>query len=198
MSTFTSPVISLSPQLLGKIELAYATPPRAYHNFTHVHEVLKHFESARSGPSWQHPNEVYVAILFHDAMYVPGRKDNEIKSAQFALESIKEHQLKVNSELVSELILLTAKHGSIEGVSGDTALFLDCDMAILGSNADVFAQYDLQIAREYVHVPKLIYSFNRNRFLTKLLKAPRIFHSDFFHEKYDAQARINLRVALAR
>jgi predicted metal-dependent HD superfamily phosphohydrolase len=196
MSTETSVQFELSLGLRAELELAYANPPRAYHNFSHVTEVLRHFDRVTESVGWDQPLEVWVAILFHDAVYVPGRKDNETLSAVLALEAVVTHQLNVNAQRVKELIELTAQHGALNEASGDTALFLDCDMAILGSRADTFARYDAAIAQEYAHVPKLIYQFNRRRFLAKLLASPRIFLSDFFHKSLDAQARLNLKAAL--
>ena len=72
--------------LLRALTDAYAHPPRAYHSFDHVQEVLRHFHSV---PQWQHPREVYLAILFHDATYLAGKSDNEAKSADLAESAIK-------------------------------------------------------------------------------------------------------------
>src|SRR5690606_18929288 len=102
---------------------------------------------------------------------------------------------------VAALIELTARHGQLDpqafGASpeaADTRHFLDCDMAILGAAPDAFDAYDRAIAAEYRgHVPGWLYRINRRRFLKALLARPRIYLSDFFHERFDARARSNLR-----
>ena len=69
--------LQLSIGQLSAVEAAYASPPRAYHDFMHVREVLHHYADVAVGPGWTQPVEVYLAVLYHDAIYQPGRKDNE-------------------------------------------------------------------------------------------------------------------------
>jgi predicted metal-dependent HD superfamily phosphohydrolase len=71
-------------------------------------------------------------------------------------------------------------------------------MAILGSPPAQFDAYDDAIAVEYGEVPKILYRFNRKRFLKHLLEVDRIFLSDLFHTRLDAAARDNLRRVLGR
>jgi predicted metal-dependent HD superfamily phosphohydrolase len=47
-------------------------------------------------------------------------------------------------------------------------------------------------------VPREAYRAGRRRFLAALLAAPRIFHSEEFHERLDQQTRSNLQRALDR
>ena len=77
--------LQLSIGQLSAVEAAYASPPRAYHDFMHVREVLHHYADVAVGPGWTQPVEVYLAVLYHDAIYQPGRKDNEALSARFAM-----------------------------------------------------------------------------------------------------------------
>ncbi|MCI4566601.1 hypothetical protein [Lysobacter sp. CFH 32150] len=183
------------------LEAAYATPPRAYHNFQHVQEVLRHYDAVTAGPGWTQPAEVYLAVLYHDAIYEAGRRDNETRSAELAVDHIARWlpDRSLDPARVAELIHLTARHGQFApgDVDGDAALFLDCDMAILGAEPVTFDAYDRGIAAEYRgHVPGWLFKLNRRRFLKALLARERIFLSDFFHERLDARARINLRRAV--
>lgn len=191
---------------LQALSLAYASPPRAYHDESHVREVLRHYDEVAAGPGWAQPDEVRLAVLYHDAIYVPGRKDNERLSARFAEAQIRQWLpgAAVDTARVATLIELTARHGqfapedfSDTPVDSDTRHFLDCDMAILGAAPAVFDAYDRAIATEYrSHVPGWLFRTNRRRFLKALLGRPRIFLSDFFHARYDAAARSNLRRAI--
>lgn len=190
--------LDLPPQQLAALEAAYAQPPRAYHNFGHVRALLHHYQDVANGPGWQQPREVALAVLYHDAIYEAGRSDNERRSAELAVEAIARWlpEAGVDAVRVAELIDLTARHGQLRGeeLDHDAALFLDSDMAILGAPPAVFDAYDRGIAEEYAgKVPGFLFRINRRRFLKGVLAQPRIFFSPFFHERYDAVARANLR-----
>jgi len=194
------PLPPLPDAQLSALEAAYATPPRAYHNFQHVAEVMRHVDAAQTQAGWSRPAEVRLAVLYHDAVYEPGRSDNEARSADLARAHLAQWpQPGVDVERVAELILLTARHGRLAPTEVDTdaAQFLDCDMAILAADPETFAAYDRGIAAEYRgQVPAWLYRLNRRRFLKGLLGRERIFLSDWGHGRFDAQARINLRRAV--
>jgi predicted metal-dependent HD superfamily phosphohydrolase len=201
----TMPPMELPEAQWQALRAAYATPPRAYHNFDHVQEVLRHYDEVAAGPGWRQPREVYLAVLYHDAIYEPGQRDNEARSAALAREHIARWlgDTGIDADRVAELIELTARHGTLQSdafagdAAEDTRLFLDCDMAILGAEPGVFDAYDRGIAAEYRgHVPGWLFRTNRRRFLKGLLARERIFLSDDFHARYDARARNNLRRAV--
>ncbi len=188
------------------LEAAYATPARAYHDFGHVVEVLRHYAEVGAGPGWRQPREVALAVLYHDAIHDPGRSDNESRSARFALEQIALWQpdAGIDAQRVAHLIGLTARHGGFEPADfdddpapDDARRFLDCDMAILGADPAVFDAYDRAIAAEYRGtLPAWLFRLKRRTFLKSLLARDRIFLSDFFHARLEARARNNLRRAV--
>ena len=193
--------LALPPAQQAALEAAYATPPRAYHDVAHVGAVLRHYHEVAAGPGWRQSVETWLAVLYHDAVYEPGRADNEARSALLAREHIARWLpgAGIDVERVAQLVELTARHGQLQPdeVDRDAALFLDCDMAILGASPAIFDAYDHGIAAEYRgRVPAFVYRLNRRRFLKVLLARERIFLSDFFHARLDAQARANLRRAL--
>ncbi len=198
--------LTLHATQLESLRAAYAFPPRSYHHFGHVQDVLAHFRAVQSGSGWHRPYEVWLAVLYHDAVYVAGRSDNEAESARLAIEHIARWcpQSGVDAQRVADLILLTARHGGLgiedtgTGDDGeDTRRFLDCDMAILGATQETFAAYDHAIAEEYRAVPRWLYRIKRRQFFKRLLASERIFLSDFFRERIEAQARRNLETALS-
>lgn len=182
-------------QLEWSLREAYERPARAYHHFGHVAELLAHYVQFQA--QLASPVTVALAILFHDAIYVPGRKDNEAESARLAKQLIPEHlpALEVDLERVETLILLTARHGQIalDEVDADARLFLDCDMAILGSDEARYEAYAREIADEYRAVPAAEYRSGRTRFLTHLLGRDRIYLSEPFKKRFEKRARENLR-----
>lgn len=183
--------------LWSALRAAYGEPGRAYHNLTHVREVLSRFEAVDRDVGWRRPREVYLAALFHDAVYVPGRHDNEARSAERAREAIARWLPGVGLDegLVTRLILLTARHGALApaDVDEEEALFLDGDMAILGSAPATFDAYDRGIAAEYGAVPAELFAIGRRGFFERLLSAEHIFLSPYYRDRLEERARENLR-----
>ncbi len=175
---------------------AYGESQRAYHTAKHIEEVLRWFDIVVDEVGWERPIDAYLAILFHDAVYDPTAPhgDNEARSARLAQE------LGGAGERTAEMILMTARHGSIsrDDAHRDAAHFLDADTAILGSAPAEFDAYDAGIAFEYSHVPPEPFRAGRRAFLEKMLARPRIFLSDLFHDRLDAAARANLARTIAR
>ncbi|HMV65977.1 MAG TPA: hypothetical protein PKA64_03925 [Myxococcota bacterium] len=170
----------------------YAEPHRAYHDLSHLHELAEGYRAS----TWRRPDEVWAALLWHDAVYEPGRPDNEARSAELALAS----GLEIDLGWVADLIRRTAGHGSAPPPDDpDMAQFLDLDMAILAAAPDRFDRYDAGVTAEYAPVvPPELFAAGRRHFFATLLDAPRIFHTDRLHAALDARARDNLRRAIAR
>ncbi len=184
-----------APAVAHELAARYGEPHRAYHTATHVAEVLGWFDWVADCVGWRDQHDVYLAIVFHDAIYDPLAKDNEARSAALAAE------LAGASERAQALIRLTARHGTLTPADVaddlDAAHFLDCDMAILGAPAAAFDAYDAAIALEYRAVPRELFRSGRRAFLARLVAARRIYLSELLHAELDAAARGNLERALA-
>ncbi len=187
----------LPPALESALAAAYGEPQRAYHDATHIAELLDWFDRIADEPGWSIPADVYTAMLLHDAVYVPGAKDNEARSADWARRAIAEHALPARADHVAELIELTAQHGKLEAATGDAALFLDADMAIIGAPIDRYREYARQVRREYAMVPADAYRAGRGAFLEALVLKPRIYFTDDFHDRLNLQARLNVADEIA-
>jgi predicted metal-dependent HD superfamily phosphohydrolase len=198
LRSLAPPGLALPTQLLDEVAHAYASAGRAYHGVSHVVDVAERFAEV-SG--WRAPREVYLAVLYHDAIYVPGAAENEAESARMARGAIATFlpHASVDPDRVGELILATSRHGSLSpaDVDDDMALFLDCDMAILGASAPLYDAYARGVSSEYSWLPEERYRIGRGRFLEKVLASPRIFLSKSFHERLDAPARANIARELA-
>ena len=73
----------------GDVRRAHEVPEgRAYHTWSHIQAFSRHFQTVAEGPGWEHPVEAFMAIAFHDAVYVPGAKDNEARSAALATATL--------------------------------------------------------------------------------------------------------------
>ncbi len=191
---------ALPEPLLRQVLTAYAEPQRSYHGVSHLVHVLGQWAEVEREGGWTHPREVYLALLFHDVVYVPGASDNEEASARVALEAcarwLPDAGLEV--ECVAHLVRLTARHGHLSpaDVSAEEALFLDCDMAVLGAGPAADDTYERGVAQEYAALPAELYAAGRRRFLEGLLAREQLFLSARFRGRYEDAARENLRRAL--
>jgi predicted metal-dependent HD superfamily phosphohydrolase len=194
--------LALPKALVDEVVAAHAVGRRAYHTIEHVAEVARNLEEACERAGARPTLEVFLAVLFHDAVYEAGRSDNEARSADLARAAIARWlPATVDADGVATIILLTARHGALapSDVDAEAARMLDADMAILGAPEEAFDRYDEGVAFEYAEaVPAEAYRVGRRSFLEKLAAAPRIFLTEDAHQRLDAPARANLVRAAAR
>ena len=182
------------PGLLDAIRAAYAEPWREYHTAQHLQECLLLWDETRQGD----PEELLIALAlyFHDAVYDPRAPDNEARSADWAARAL--GAAGVADEVIARivaLILATRTHDS--GNDPLTARLLDIDLAILGSDAARFAEYERQIRAEYGWISSSDYREGRGRVLRGFLERPAIFQTPVFFTRFEQPARRNLAAALA-
>jgi predicted metal-dependent HD superfamily phosphohydrolase len=171
----------------------YAEQHRHYHNARHIGECLKEFDSVRELAG--QPLAVELAIWFHDAIYDPHASDNEERSAGLAGQFLSSAGLgRQFQEPVARLVLATKQHdGSLHP---DAPLLVDVDLSILGQPPERFWQYENQIRAEYEWVPNEVFATRRAEILEQFLARKRIYSTDNFFRKYEAQARMNLRASV--
>lgn len=188
--------LNLQPpaDLQQRLLAAYAEPQRHYHTQQHLAECLAHFDAV-----WQqaqHPGEVAIALWFHDAVYGIKAKDNELRSAQWAVQVLQDCGAAEDCCLrVHDLIMATCHAAAPEG--DDARLLVDIDLAILGASPERFAEYERQVGAEYAWVPKLVYRFKRKQVLQGFLQRESIYSTAHFQQRLEQQARNNLRQTLA-
>jgi predicted metal-dependent HD superfamily phosphohydrolase len=86
---------------------------------------------------------------------------------------------------------MATKHDAMPD-STDSRLLVDIDLAILGAPVERFDEYERQVRQEYSWVPDALFRRKRREILEAFLARPRIFSTDYFQLKYEAQARTNL------
>jgi len=197
------PLADVGPlPLYETVREAWSAPGRRYHDLAHLGEMLGHLARAERAVGFAAPAEVFLAALFHDAVYEPLASDNEARSAALAIDCIAREPLlgHVDRDRVAALILATADHqrASVEGPAGsDLALFLDADTAILGAPPARYDAYAAAVRAEYAAVPDESFRRGRARFLRGVVAAPAIFKSPFFRAELEASARANVARELA-
>jgi predicted metal-dependent HD superfamily phosphohydrolase len=174
-------------QRFTEIAAAYAEPQRAYHTAQHIDECLTLFDSIAH--HLQDAPLVELCIWLHDVIYQPKRSDNELRSAQLAMEWF----ARLPSDRCQKLnaYILATKHHQPCG-DLDLQALLDIDLAILASDKPRFKQYSQQVRFEYKFVPWLVYVYKRRQFLSQLASRDRLFHHPALAPLLEAQARKNL------
>lgn len=172
----------------------YAEPWRAYHVMKHIGHCLREFDRERRLSD--DGDAVQAAIWFHDAVYFPGRPDNEAESAALAQAVLEAGGVALaRRRRIAELILATA-HDVPPGTP-DARLLTDIDLAILAAEPAAYDEYEGAIRREYAALSDLEFAAGRSDFLRRFLARPRLYATDAFHQRYEAAARSNLVRALA-
>ena len=172
---------------------AYREPHRHYHTLRHITDSLEQFDLLR-GQAKQ-PETIELAIWFHDAIYQPYRANNEQKSADWALRFLR--SVGADNELLSRvqtLILATQHQANSRDI--DTSILIDVDLAILGADPDRYRTFEQAIRREYRWIPDFLYRRKRTEILSSFLHRAKIFTSERFCIRYEAQARENLHLAI--
>jgi predicted metal-dependent HD superfamily phosphohydrolase len=190
----------ISEPLRAELMRAYAAPDRHYHGLRHI-EALLRLAQEHAGAIADR-NAVEAAIWFHDAVYDTRRRDNEEQSAALAVARLAGTTAHDRVARIAAMIRATADHTmpafDDPGAAQDCALFLDMDLAILGSPAAEFEAYEEAVRREYDWVPEPQWIAGRRAVLAGFLARPAIYATAPFAKSHEAAARRNLAHALAR
>jgi predicted metal-dependent HD superfamily phosphohydrolase len=176
---------------------AWRESQRCYHRTYHLRSCLQLLQR------WQvhaaQPNQIALALWFHDAIYEPQSGHNEARSADWAAQVLADAGASTElKKRIVQLILATA-HGSFDVMSdqpdGDRDLLLDIDLAILGATRADYTRYRWQIRREYAWVAPQVYRDARAGILRAFLRMPAIYRSNCAAH-LEALARGNLQTEL--
>lgn len=136
----------VSQAVLDEVLALYDTDTRFYHHAWHLHDLFDRAERGRLALT----SEQCAALLFHDAVYVPGAApgQNELQSAHL-LRAYAGRIGSLDLEAAADIILDTAEH---RPRSLQSATVCDLDLAPLADDADRFALYDELVYLEYRHL----------------------------------------------
>jgi predicted metal-dependent HD superfamily phosphohydrolase len=155
-----------------RLERMYASPPRSYHTLHHVGEVLRVLDGVCAAS--ERPDEIELALWWHDAVYDAKRTDNEERSA--ALTAIVAQELGASDEVAdrAHALVMATRHTG-DPLQGDAALIADIDLSILASEQAEYDAYAAGVRAEYAHVSDADFRAGRAAFLMKMLERQQIF-----------------------
>ena len=168
-------------------------PWRHYHNLRHVAELIsaakEHFGNSSI------PLEIWLTIWFHDCVYCPRSKTNEVDSAKVFEEFAKQIQLPSDVlEGVTNAVLYSKNHSkslSETGAQSWIQVFLELDLSILASESERYSEYKGQIRREYAHLDDSQFRGGRREFLEGISG----FQFSYLRNKDDLNERITKNVS---
>ena len=194
VGNMSNPIYGFTLADKANISTLYGEFHRRYHTLDHVHACMYEYEQYLKDTKSEFKMSIHYAIWFHDIVYNPraSNGDNEKESASVFLAWALDHELdgQLQSQ-VQRMTLATAKHKH-EWETPETWTFLDIDLSILGQRPDVYNEYKADIREEYRFVPTKDYTKGRIAVLQSFLNRPRIYMTDYFHQKYEATARKNI------
>ncbi|KXZ68615.1 hypothetical protein [Acinetobacter venetianus] len=176
-------------KVFNKLIAAYSEKQRAYHTLQHLYECLILLESIRADLKDAHAVE--LAIWFHDAVYDPPAKDNELKSAEL-FEQYLAQDLSIDIiQKIKRWIIATQKHKVTDEL--DLQFLLDIDLAILAASPERFDEYEQQIQQEYAWVDPDVYSIKRKQVLAHFYLIEPLYQTEYFQQRLEQRAKSNLK-----
>jgi predicted metal-dependent HD superfamily phosphohydrolase len=172
----------------GLIDFHYDEAHRRYHDKRHLAFCLAQLDLALDQAA--EPDQVQMALWFHDIINEPGRLDNEARSADLFEEQARGVMPEDFISAVKDLILVTTHNDPPEDF--DQRLLCDVDLASFGCHWDRYLYDTDGIKAEFLGSAQE-YSQKKQKFLEAMLNRPRIFLTDFFSDRYESQARQNIR-----
>lgn len=174
---------------------SYTEPGRYYHNLIHIATMLEMIGEEESNPDRYF--ELAPAVLFHDFIYDAQAKDNEEQSSEYAATCLPHYNVpKETIDIICELILCTKNHQILPNIPG-SALMIDADLSILGSEPPLYDAYAKAIRKEYAFVPQDRYRKGRIEFLQRFLDQPTIYKTPRIEVSHGSQARANMEREIA-
>lgn len=190
----------MSEERLAQVLGFYDEPHRHYHNRVHLREMFD--TAAYLGCSLSAVQA--LAVLFHDAIYVPGaaRGSNETMSAQ--LLRVYGRGLPVAVvEQACAIVLDTAEHLPR---SEAARLVLDLDLVRLAAEPRDFERFSREVFAEQRPLVMIdddaaawqFFQQRRVAFFERLLERPEIFHTPLFRARFETAARRNMLHSVQR
>jgi predicted metal-dependent HD superfamily phosphohydrolase len=179
----------LTNELWTEIEKNYTNKKRHYHTLQHLDNLLAHLTEVKDDiQNWE---TILFTLYYHDIVYNSLKSNNEEKSAELAEKRMRQISVSPDKiKLCKEQILATKSH--IKSTDSDTNYFTDIDLSVLGQPWETYSDYYKNVRKEYSIYPDFLYNPGRKKVLNHFLTMDRIYKTEFFHSKFEIQAKQNL------
>lgn len=155
---------------------------RKYHNEDHIHNMLEYAKEFEVDLSI----EETIAILFHDAVYIPilsseleverANEKASVAVVKSLIDEIEGAVGKINLTMVESLIMSTADHTKRNSFIGDN-IVVDLDLYCACNN---YETNTANIKAEYKSLTDYQWVMGRCEFLKKMITADDLFQTETF------------------
>lgn len=183
----TSPPSPPGSEVFANLRDRYTAPYRRFHNLDHIDDCLRRFDEV--APLLKDPSAVELAIWFHDAVYELGATTNERHSAELFVELSAGARFGLRHRVCS-LIMATRHAWVVQG--NDRSFMVDIDLSGFGAPWDEFIESGARLREESSALSDDKYLVGQVFFLDRLRRRKHFFATDYFRDKYEANARANL------
>ena len=151
----------------AEVLLNYEESHRFYHTTQHLIEVITNLTKHEV-----FEDDIFLATVYHDAIYNPKADDNEEQSANlFIKHALLTGMSKLKIKEIEQLILDTKHH---KASSEKSQQLIDADLDILNQPLDKLIEYEHQIFKEFQFVDYSIYKPKRIEVLMSLNKTNKL------------------------
>lgn len=145
----------------------YKQPHRFYHTQEHLINVITFLKENK-----KLNNELFLAAVYHDAVYNPKSKTNEIDSANlFEQDAIKANYKADKIQLIKQIILDTITH---KASCAESENLIKADLNIFNQPLTKLIEFEHQIFKEFQFVDYLTYKKERITILKKFTTSDTI------------------------
>jgi predicted metal-dependent HD superfamily phosphohydrolase len=179
----------------------YNPDKRFYHTIDHIYQCITDLKKLAK-PLTEYfrlkipeLDQIEFALWYHDAVYDPKSLINEDDSCKMAYLGGKTLNLSDDFLFnVSRYIRATRHDRTPYDIY--EAYIMDIDIGIFGKDPGTFDAYEDGIRKEYEFVPIEKYRVKRKEILGRFLFREYIYHTQFFQDMYEIEARKNLKRAI--
>ncbi|MCB0712352.1 MAG: hypothetical protein KDD67_08500 [Ignavibacteriae bacterium] len=180
---------TLVTRLWEEVEREYSSTGRHYHTLAHLVYMVEKVNECHG--LLDDPDIITFSIFYHDIVYDPARQDNEERSTEVARDRLTRLNVPADELARCEAQIVATSDHKGNG-DPDTNYLLDIDLAILGEAPLLYEDYSRKIREEYAIYTDAEYNEGRTNVLRYFLGLERLFKTDLFYTRYEAQARDNL------
>lgn len=177
----------------GLVEL-YGEPHRHYHTLNHIRHCLREFD--RAAGLMDDADAVELALWFHDAIYQPGARDNEQRSAEWFGQWADGGGADPAFQQQVQALIMATTHRQWP-YAGDAGFVVDIDLSSFGLPWAACESDGRLIRAEFATVADDQYYPGHLRFLRALQERSTLFCTAFFQQRYEPLARENLARIIA-